>query len=421
MSTLSGKGTALLHWIDYRLPVVKAFKTHMSEYYAPRNLNFWYFFGVLAMLALASQLFSGIWLTMFYTPTVEGAFESIEYIMRDVDAGWFIRYTHEVGASFFFIVVYLHIYRGFLYGSYKEPRELLWIIGMVIYLLMMVEGFSGYVLPFGNMSYWGAKVILNLIGAIPVVGEELQIWVQGDFLIGSATLRRLFAIHVALIPLLLIVGTYLHIIALHQVGSNNPEGIDIKARQDEKGIPLDGIPFHPYYTVHDLIPVIIFFLLFFAAVFYFPGGGGYFIEPPNYLPADNLSTPEHIAPVWYYTPYYAMLRAVTLNFLGLDAKFWGLVILAGAIVIVFFLPWLDRSPVKSMRYKGIISKSFLMIWVISFLCLGVLGAQPADWAPYWVPPAFTIIYFAYFILMPFYTQWETCKTVPDRIQAEGKG
>ncbi len=421
MSTGGDKVKALLNWIDYRLPIVRTFKTHMSEYYVPKNLNFWYVFGVLAMLAFAGQLVSGIWLTMFYTPTIEDAFASIEYIMRDVDAGWFIRYTHEVGASFFFIVVYLHIFRGFLYGSYKAPRELLWIIGMVIYLLVMAEGFLGYVLPFGNMSYWGARVILSLIGAIPIIGEDLQIWVQGDYLIGSATLSRFFALHVALIPLILIIVTWLHIIALHQVGSNNPEGIEIKARKNAAGIPLDGIPFHPYYTVHDLIPVVVFLLLFFAAVFYFPDGGGYFIEPPNYLPADNLSTPEHIAPVWYYTPYYAMLRAVTVDFLGLDARFWGLVVLAGAIVIVFFLPWLDRSPVKSMRYKGIISKSFLSIWTISFLSLGVLGAQSADWAPFWVSPLLTIIYFAYFILMPFYTKWETCKTPPDRIQLNGAG
>jgi len=420
MSTLSKKGTDLLNWVDYRLPIVKAFKTHMSEYYAPKNLNFWYFFGVLAMLALGNQLLSGIWLTMFYTPTLEGAFDSIEYIMRDVQSGWIIRYMHEVGASFFFIAVYLHIYRGFLYGSYKEPRELVWLIGMVIYLLMMAEGFFGYVLPFGNMSYWGAKVILSLISTIPLVGEDLQVWVQGDFFIGGATLSRFFAFHVALFPLILIAGVFLHIVALHQVGSNNPEGIDIKARKDEKGIPLDGIPFHPYYTVHDLIPVVIFFMLFFAAVFYFPGGGGFFIEAPNYLPANNLSTPDHIAPVWYFTPFYAMLRAVTINFLGIDAKLWGLVVMGGAIVIVFFLPWLDRSPVRSIRYKGRISKVFLMIWTISFLCLGVLGVKPADWAPFWASPTFTVIYFAYFALMPFFTKWETCKTVPDRIGAHGK-
>jgi ubiquinol-cytochrome c reductase cytochrome b subunit len=291
---------------------------------------------------------------------------------------------------------------------------------MVLYFLLMAEGFFGYVLPFGNMSYWGAKVILNLIGAIPVIGEDLQILIQGDFLIGGATLSRIFALHVVLIPIILIVSSYLHIVALHQVGSNNPEGIDIKAQKDEAGIPLDGIPFHPYYTVHDLIPGAVFFLLFIAAIFYCPDGGGYFIEPLNYLPADKLSTPAHIAPVWYYTPFYAMLRAVTVNFLGLDATFWGLVVLAGAIVIVFFMPWLDRSPVKSMRYKGIISKSFLMIWTVSFLCLGVLGAKPADWAPSWASPVLTIVYFAYFISMPFFTRWETCKTVPDRIPTKKK-
>ncbi|MBT4519473.1 MAG: cytochrome bc complex cytochrome b subunit [Halieaceae bacterium] len=412
------KASDLMAWIDYRLPVTKAYKTHMSEYYAPKNLNAWYFFGVLAMLVFANQLLSGIWLTMFYTPTVEEAFDSIEYIMRDVESGWIIRYMHEVGASFFFIVVYLHIYRGFLYGSYKKPRELVWVIGMFIYFLMMAEGFFGYVLPFGNMSYWGAKVILSLIGAIPVFGPDLQIWVQGDFMISGVTLSRFFAFHVALVPLIIILGVYLHLIALHQVGSNNPDGIDIKAVKDEQGIPKDGIPFHPYYTVHDLIPVVIFLMLFFAAVFFFPGGGGFFIEAPNYVPANNLSTPDHIAPVWYYTPFYAMLRAVTVDFLYLDAKFWGLIVMGGAILIVFFLPWLDRSPVNSMRYKGRISKAFLMIWTISFLCLGVLGVKPADWAPSWVSPVLTIIYFSYFFLMPFYTRWESCKTVPERIGAD---
>ena len=282
---------------------------------------------------------------------------------------------------------------------------------------MMAEGFFGYVLPFGNMSYWGAKVILSLAGAVPVVGEDLQIWVQGDFVIGGATLSRFFAMHVAMVPLMLVVGVFLHLVALHQVGSNNPEGIDIKAQKDENGIPLDGIPFHPYYTVHDMVPVVIFFMIFAAAIFFFPGGGGYFIEPPNYTPANNLSTPEHIAPSWYFTPFYAMLRAVTIDFLGMSAKFWGLVVMGGAIVIVFFLPWLDKSPVKSLRYKGPISKFMLATFAISFLALGVLGAKPADWAPSWAAPVFTIIYFSYFIAMPFYTKIEKTKPVPDRIGA----
>jgi len=415
MSIIKDKGTELLNWVDYRLPIVKAFKTHMSEYYAPKNLNFWYFFGVLAMVVFANQLISGIWLTMFYTPTADEAFNSIEYIMRDVDSGWALRYMHEVGASLFFIVVYLHIFRGFLYGSYKGPREMVWVIGMVIYLLMMAEGFFGYVLPFGNMSYWGAKVIISLVGAIPVIGESMQIWVQGDFVIGGATLSRFFAIHVALVPLILVIAVFLHLVALHQVGSNNPEGIDIKAHTDENGIPLDGIPFHPYYTVHDLVPIVIFLMIFAAAVLYFPGGGGYFIEPPNYTPANNLSTPEHIAPAWYYTPFYAMLRAITFDFLGMSAKFLGLIVMGGAIVIVFFLPWLDKSPVKSMRYKGPISKFMLALFVISFLVLGVLGAKPADWAPSWVAPTFTVFYFLYFFAMPFYTKMEKTKTVPERI------
>ncbi len=415
MVVAKNKSVDLLNWIDYRLPVIKAFKTHMSEYYAPKNLNIWYAFGVLATLIFANQLLSGIWLTMFYTPTADDAFASIEYIMRDVDSGWIIRYMHEVGASFFFIVVYLHIFRGMMYGSYKRPRELVWIIGMVIYLLMMAEGFFGYVLPFGNMSYWGAKAILSLIGAIPIVGEDLQIWVQGDFVIGGATLSRFFAFHVVLVPLILVAGVYLHLIALHQVGSNNPEGIDIKTQMDKNGIPLDGIPFHPYYTVHDMVPVVIFLMLFFAAVFYFPSGGGYFIEPPNYVPANNLSTPDHIAPVWYYTPFYAMLRAVTIDFFGIDAKLWGLVVMAGAIIIVFFLPWLDKSPVNSLRYKGQASKVMLMLFAISFIVLGILGTKPADWAPFWVAPAFTIVYFSYFFAMPIYTRIEKTRPLPARI------
>lgn len=417
MSLIKDKSTELLNWVDCRLPIVKAFKTHMSEYYAPKNFNFWYFFGVLAIVAFANQLLSGIWLTMFYTPTAEGAFDSIEYIMRDVDSGWLLRYMHEVGASFFFIIVYLHIFRGIMYGSYKAPRELVWVIGMVIYLMMMAEGFFGYVLPYGNMSYWGAKVILSLVGAVPVIGEDMQIWVQGDFVIGGATLSRFFAFHVAMVPLMLVVGVFLHLVALHQVGSNNPEGIDIKAHKDENGIPLDGIPFHPYYTVHDMVPVVIFFMIFAAAIFYFPGGGGYFIEPPNYTPANNLSTPDHIAPSWYFTPFYAMLRAVTIDFLGMSAKFWGLVVMGGAIVIVFFLPWLDKSPVNSLRYKGPISKFMLALFTISFLALGVLGAKPADWAPFWAAPLFSIIYFSYFLAMPFYTKMEKTKPVPDRIGA----
>ncbi len=413
--SLRGAASNLVNWVDYRLPIIKTWKTHMSEYYAPKNFNFWYFFGVLALVVLANQLLSGIWLTMFYVPTAEGAFNSIEYIMRDVSSGWVIRYMHEVGASFFFIVVYLHIFRGLMYGSYQRPRELIWIFGMFIYCLMMAEGFLGYVLPYGNMSYWGAKVILNLIGAIPVVGEGLQVWVQGDFAVGGATLGRFFALHVALVPLILIVGVFLHIIALHQVGSNNPEGIEIKAHLDADGNPLDGIPFHPYYTVSDLTPVVVFLILFFACIFYFPGGGGYFIEPPNYLPADQLSTPDHIAPVWYFAPFYAMLRSVTLDVLGLDAKAWGLLIVSGAMVTLFLLPWLDKSAVKSIRYKGWVSKVMLLLFAISFVSLGILGAKPADWAPTWVAPGFTMVYFAYFLAMPVYTRLEKTKIVPSRI------
>ncbi len=415
MSSGIDRWERILHWVDYRLPVVKAYKTHMSEYYAPKNFNFWYYFGILSMVVLVIQIVSGIWLTMQYTPSEDEAFNSIEYIMRDVNGGWFIRYMHEVGASCFFLVIYLHIFRGLLYGSYKEPRELLWLIGVAIYILLMAEGFFGYILPWGNMSFWGAKVILSLVGAIPYIGEPLQIWIQGDYQISGVTLSRFFAFHVALIPLVLLILVFLHIIALHQVGSNNPEGIEIKSFKDEKGIPLDGIPFHPYYTVHDLIPIILFLIFFFAAIFYFPAGGGYFLEPPNFVPANNLSTPEHIAPVWYYTPFYAMLRAVSIDFIGISAKFWGLLVMATAILLISVLPWLDRSPVKSIRYKGWISRFMLFIFAFSFIALGVLGANPVDWAPGWLPPFFTVLYFAYFLAMPFYTKYEKCREVPDRI------
>ena len=411
------KGGGFLRWVNERLPLEKAYKTHMSEYYAPRNFNFWYYFGILSMVVLFIQFVSGIWLTMQYTPDAEHAFDSIEYIMRDVSAGWFIRYMHEVGASFFFIVVYLHIFRGLLYGSYKEPRELLWLIGVAIYIVLMMEGFLGYMLPWGNMSYWGAKVVLSLIGAIPYIGESLQVWIQGDYQVSGVTLSRFFALHVTLIPILLIGLVFLHIIALHQVGSNNPEGIEIKLVKNRDGVPLDGIPFHPYYTVHDLIPIVVFLILFFGVIFYYPDGGGYFLEPPNFLPADNLSTPEHIAPVWYYTPFYAMLRAISFDFLGISAKFWGLVVMSGAIGLVAFLPWLDRSPAKSMRYKGWASRIMLALFTISFVTLGVLGAHPSDWMPFWMAPFFTLIYFAYFLGMPFYTSLENSKPVPQRISS----
>lgn len=415
MSKIVDLSADALGWVDERLPVVKAFKTHMSEYYAPKNFNFWYYFGVLAMVALAIQIMSGIWLMMFYTPSIESAFDSIEYIMRDVEGGWFIRYMHEVGATFFFLVIYLHIFRALLYGSYQRPRELVWIMGMVIYIALMAEGFFGYVLPWGNMSFWAAKVIISLVGAVPYVGESIQVWVQGDFMISDSILHKFFAFHVMLVPLIVIVVVFIHLIALHQVGSNNPDGVDIKAKKDAEGIPLDGIPFHPYYTVHDLVPIVIFMMLFFAAIFFFPDGGGYFLETPNFVEANILNTPEHITPAWYYTPFYAMLRGVTIDFFGVSAKFWGLVVMGGSMMILIFLPWLDRSPVKSLRYKGMASKTMLGLFAFSTVALGVLGVKPADWAPYWVTPVLTITYFSYFLFMPIYTSLEATKTVPERV------
>ena len=352
---------------------------------------------------------------MSYEPSGDGAFASIEYIMRDVEYGYLIRYIHSTGASAFFVVVYLHMFRGFAYGSYRKPRELLWMIGMAIYLVLMAEGFFGYLLPWGNMSYWGAQVIVSLVGAIPFIGPELMEWVRGDYVMSGITLNRFFALHVVFLPVALIMLVFIHIVALHHVGSNNPDGVDIKTHKNEAGTPLDGIPFHPYYVTKDFVAIVIFLIVFCAIVFYAPEMFGYFIEKPNFEIANPLKTPEHIAPVWYYTPFYAMLRAATFPFLGIDAKFWGFVIMVGAILIPTALPWLDKSPVKSIRYKGSISKWMLGFFVLSFFVLGYLGTIPPSVFATATAQVMTIIYFLYFILMPWYTKVETVKPVPERV------
>ena len=415
MATLQKSFKNVMDWIDDRLPVTEAYEKHLSKYYAPKNLNIWYYFGIFSFVVLVNQLLTGIWLTMNYVPTGEGAFASIEYIMRDVEYGWMLRYMHSTGASAFFVVVYLHMFRGLIYGSYQKPRELIWILGMLVYVALMAEGFFGYLLPWGNMSFWGAQVIVSLASAIPIVGEDLAIWVRGDFNMSGVTLNRFFALHVVLVPLFLLVLVVLHVLALHEVGSNNPDGVDVKANLDEEGRPLDGVPFHPYFTLGKLPGIIVFLGLFSAVMFFYPDGGGYLIEHPNYEPADPLKTPELIAPVWYYTPFYSMLRAATFPLAGLDAKFWGLVVMAGAIIIPAVLPWLDKSPVKSIRYKGMGSKIMLALFVISFFILGYLGTVHPTPARTFLAQICTGIYFAYFLLMPWYTRAEKTKPVPDRV------
>ncbi|MDY1018057.1 cytochrome bc complex cytochrome b subunit [Pseudomonas coleopterorum] len=398
----------LLQWIEARLPVGRVWRNHLSQYYVPKNLNVFYIFGSLALLMLLNQLLTGIWLTMNYTPTAEGAFASIEYIMRDVEYGWLLRYLHSTGASAFFIVIYLHMFRSLLYGSYQKPRELVWVFGMSIYLLLMAEAFMGYLLPWGQMSYWGAQVIISLFGAIPIVGADLAQWIRGDYLVSGVTLNRFFALHVVALPLLIVALVVLHILALHEVGSNNPDGIDIKRLRDADGKPLDGIAFHPYYTVKDLLGVAVFLFVFSTVVFFFPQMGGYFLEPANFEPANVLKTPEHIAPVWYFTPFYAILRAVPDKLMGVCAM--GL-----AIAIVFVLPWLDRSPVKSMRYKGEFSRAALALFCLAFVALGYLGMQPATTATIWAARVCMLLYFGYFLAMPLYTRREVTRPVPDRI------
>jgi ubiquinol-cytochrome c reductase cytochrome b subunit len=403
-----GRMAALAEWADSRLGYSRFLKAHASEYYAPKNFNFWYYFGSLALLVLVIQIITGIFLTMNYKPSAEDAFASVEYIMRDVEWGWLIRYMHSTGASAFFVVVYLHMFRGLMYGSYKNPRELVWIFGMLIYLALMAEAFFGYLLPWGNMSYWGAQVIVSLFGAIPGIGESLVEWIRGDYYISDITLNRFFALHVVALPLALVFLVIAHILALHEVGSNNPDGIEIKKVKGPDGHPVDGIPFHPYYTVKDLVGTVVFLALFTSVIFFAPEMGGYFLEHANFEPANALQTPEHIAPVWYFTPFYAILRAVPNKLLG--------VVLMGLAVVAFvFLPWLDRAKVKSIRYRGWISKAFLIAFAISFIALGYLGLQPATTAYTNAARVFAVIYFAFFFLMPWYSAIDKTKPVPDRV------
>ena len=395
-------------WLNRRLPVQEFISSQITGYYAPKNFNIWYFFGSLALVVLALQLVTGIFLTMFYKPGELTSFDSVEYIMREVDFGWLIRYLHSTGASAFFVVVYLHMFRALLYGSYKPPRELLWLFGMLVYLALMAEAFMGYVLPWGNMSFWGAQVIVNLFGTIPWIGPGLVLWIRGDYAIADATVNRFFALHVAAVPLALILLVVLHLVALRQTGSNNPDGIEIKAKLAPDGHPLDGIPFHPYYTVKDFVGVGVFFVLLALIVFFVPTFGGLFLESPNFEPANPLSTPEHIAPVWYFTPYYAILRAVP------DQRLGALLLLI-AVVSFLFLPWLDRSPVRSMRYKGWMSRTALALFAVSFVMLGYLGLQPAEGVYVLLARVFAVIYFAFFWLMPFYSKLDPVKPVPDRV------
>jgi ubiquinol-cytochrome c reductase cytochrome b subunit len=402
----------LRDWIDARLPIMKAWNTHMAKYYAPKNFNFWYFFGVLSLLVLVNQLLTGIWLTMSFNPSQEGAFASVEYIMRDVDYGWILRYMHSTGASAFFVVVYLHMFRSLLYGSYKKPRELVWIFGMLIFLVLMAEAFVGYVLPWGQMSFWGAQVIISLFGAIPVVGDDIVTWIRGDYLISGITLNRFFALHVVALPIVLLALVVLHLLALHEVGSNNPDGVDIKKHKDENGVPLDGVAFHPYYTVHDLQAIGVFLFIFCGVIFFMPEMGGYFLEFANFEEANPLKTPEHIAPVWYFTPFYSVLRAV-------PDKFWGFIAFAASVAIPFILPWLDRSPVRSWRYRGNITKVMLVVFVASFLILGVLGVKAPTPERTLLAQICSVLYFAFFLLMPVWTSLDKTKPVPERVTTDG--
>jgi len=402
------KMTEFMGWVDARFPATKMWEDHLSKYYAPKNFNFWYYFGSLALMVLVLQIVTGIFLTMNYKPDAGMAFASVEYIMRDVNWGWLIRYMHSTGASFFFIVVYLHMFRGLMYGSYRQPRELVWIFGMLIYVALMAEAFMGYLLPWGQMSYWGAQVIISLFGAIPVVGEDLALWIRGDFVISDVTLNRFFAFHVIAVPLILLGLVVAHILALHEVGSNNPDGIEIKKNKDANGIPKDGIPFHPYYSVKDIVGVAVFLMFFSAVIFFAPEFGGWFLEKDNFIPANPLKTPEHIVPLWYFTPFYAILRAVPDKFLGVMG-------MGGAIVVLFLLPWLDRGKVKSIRYRGVIYKTALAIFVVSFIALGYLGTQPATPILTNFARLFSVLYFAFFLLMPWYTAIDKTKPVPERV------
>ena len=424
----------LLAWIDDRFPLTALWRSQISEYYVPKNFNFWYYFGSLALLVLVMQIVTGIFLTMNYKPDATLAFASVEYMMRDVSWGWLIRYLHSTGASMFFIAVYLHMYRGLLYGSYRKPRELLWIVGVVIYLCLMAEAFFGYLLPWGQLSFWGAQVIVNLFSTIPLIGPDLALWIRGDYTVSDVTLNRFFAFHVIAIPLVLLVVVAVHVIALHETGSNNPDGIDIKKHKDPKtGHPLDGIPFHPYYTVKDLMGAVAFLAVFSVVVFFLPEMGGYFLEANNFMPADPLKTPSHIAPVWYFTPFYAMLRAVPSNLLPLlpSTQFYGVAVMGLAVLIFFALPWLDRGVVKSIRYRGTLYKSWLAVFVVSFLVLGYLGTVNVTvWGQFaggwtdmldtkdratWVARVLTVLYFLFFVLMPWYTRRDKTKPEPERV------
>jgi len=408
VSNVGGRLGAVQKWIDDRFPMTKLWQEQASQYYAPKSMNFWYYFGSLAMFVLVIQLLTGLFLTMSYKPSSAEAFSSVEYIMRDVDWGWLIRYMHSTGASAFFIVVYLHMFRALLYGSYQKPRELVWIFGMLLYLCLMGEAFFGYLLPWGNMSYWGAQVIVSLFGAIPVVGDSLTEWIRGDYYISDVTLNRFFALHVIALPLALVFLTIAHMMALHEVGSNNPDGVDIKKVKGPDGIPLDGITFHPYYTVKDLVGVGVFLILFSLVIFFAPTMGGYFLEHANFEPANALQTPPHIAPVWYFTPYYAILRSVPDK--GLGAALMGV-----AVLLFVFLPWLDRGKVKSIRYRGPLFKFFLFSFAIAFICLGYLGMQPPTPTYTMASRVFATVYFAFFLLMPWYTSVDRTKPVPTRV------
>jgi len=400
--------TKVLNWINYRLPIVNTFERHLSKHPVPKKVNFWYLFGALASIVLILQIVTGIWLMMPYSNTEEGAFASIEYIMRDVDYGWIIRYMHTTGASMFFAIVYLHMFRGLLYGSYKKPKELVWIFGATIYLVMMAEGFLGYVLPYGQMSYWGAQVIISLFGAIPYIGESLEVWVRGDYYISGITISRFFALHVVALPLILIALVFLHLVALHEVGAGNPEGVDIEEFVDEDGVPLDSVPFFPYKVLSAMPAIGVFGLVFCIIMFFFPEGGGYFLELANFEEANPLVTPEHIAPVWYYAPYYTMLRAV-------PDPFGGLIVMAAAVAIIFIVPWLDRSNVASIRYKGVLSKIAIVMFVVSFITLGYLGTVTVTETGKIMSIICTVMYFAFFLLMPIYTSIEKTYEVPERL------
>jgi len=425
---VSGTGSVALDnaltWVDQRFPLISTWKAHLAEYYAPKNFNFWYFFGGLAMLVLGIQIVTGIFLTMNYKPDSNLAFASVEYIMREVPGGWIIRYMHSTGASAFFICVYLHMFRALLYGSHRKPRELIWIFGVLIYLVLMGEAFFGYLLPWGQMSYWGAQVIINLFSAIPFIGPDLSLWIRGDYVIADATLNRFFALHVIAMPLVLLGLVMAHLLALHEVGSNNPDGIEISKHKDAKGVPLDGIPFHPYYTVKDIFGVVVFLIVFAIIAFFAPEMGGYFLEANNFIPANPLQTPPHIAPVWYFTPYYSILRGVPPLF---NSQFPGVVAMGVSVMILFTLPWLDRSPVKSIRYRGPYFKVALTAFVVVFLILGYLGTEPVTvWGQFgaWLGHAdratvvariCTVVYFLFFVLMPWYTSIDKNKPEPDRV------